>query len=183
MDSMQHLILLIIILLTAGLAYVPVRWPGGLHMTFSQHAATDRWSKIYYLLLFSVTLPLLLWFFIAWLVPEKNLPAAFTWFAMVAVVFQIACAFTPEVGGRLTKIHRILTGISAFAMLPLVAMLALAPALSSFTRLVAASTLVVMLVLLTIALRHQRGHSKAMLLQIGYYAGFFIALLVATYIG
>lgn len=180
---MQHLILLVVILLIAGLAYVPVRWPGGLHMTFSQHVAAARWSRIYYSLFFLIILPLLLWFFIAWLVPEKDLPTAFIWFAAVAVAFQIACTFVPEVGGIRTKIHRILTGISGFAMLPLVIMLALAQHLSLFTKFVALGMLVVMLVLLAIALRHQKGHNKALLLQIGYYGGFFIAVLAATYIG
>lgn len=180
---MQHLILLIIILLAGGLAYVPLRWPGGVHMTFSQHVARSRWSQIYYSLFFLVTLPLLLWFFVAWLVPEKRLPAAFIWFAVIAVIFQIACTFVPEVGGTKTKIHRVLTGVSGLAMLPLVMMLVSARYLSLFTRLVAAGMLLVMLVLLAIALRHQRGYSKALLLQIGYYTGFFIAVLAATYIG
>lgn len=180
---MQHLILLVVILLGAGLAYVPVRWPGGVHMTFSQHVAAERYSKVYYSLLSLLVLPVLLWFFITWFVPEKSLPVAFTWFATVAVVFQIACTFVPEVGGIRTTVHRILTGISGFAMLPLIIMLALAQHLSLFTRLVSLGMLVVMLTLLTIALRHQKGHSKALLLQIGYYAGFFIAILTATYIG
>jgi len=135
------------------------------------------------LIVFLVTLPLLLWFLITWLVPEKGLPIAFIWFAVIAVLFQIACTFVPEVGGMRTKIHRLLTGISGFAMLPLVAILALAQQLSFFTRLVAIGVLVVMLVLLTIALKHQKGHNKALLLQVGYYAGFFIAVLTATYIG
>lgn len=180
---MQHLILLVTIVLAAGLAYVPVRWPGGLHMTFSQHVARARWSKIYYSLLFLVTLPLLLWFFIAWFVPEKDLPAAFMWFAIVAVIFQIACTFVPEIGGVRTKVHRILAGISGLAMLPLMIILALAEHLSFFTKLVALVMLIAMLVLLTIALRNQNGHGKALLLQIGYYACFFIAILAATYVG
>jgi hypothetical protein len=68
-------------------------------------------------------------------------------------------------------------------MLPLVVMLFLAQYLSFFTRLVAIGALIFMSVLLVIALRHQRGHNKALLLQIGYYIGFFIAILSATYIG
>lgn len=180
---MQHLILLVIALLAAGLAYVPARWPGGLHMTFSQHVAADRWSKIYYSLLFLVTLPLLLWFFIAWFVPEKGLPATFVWFATVAVIFQIACTFVPETGGTRTTRHRVLTGISGLAMLPLVIMLVSAQHLSSFTKLMAAGMLAVMLALLAIALSHQKGHRRALLLQVGYYAGFFITILTATYAG
>jgi hypothetical protein len=116
-------------------------------------------------------------------VPEKGLPIAFVWLSAVAVIFQIACTFVPEVGGIRTKLHRVLTGISGFAMLPLVIMLVLAQHLSFFAKLVAAGMLVVMLVLLAIALKYQRGHKKARLLQTGYYTGFFIAILTATYFG
>ena len=165
---MQHLILLVLILLVAGLTFISVRWPGGLHMTFSQHVARGRWPKMYYSLLFLMTMPILFWFFAAWFVPENGLTAAFTWFAVVAIIFQIACTFVPEVGGTRTKMHRILTGISGLAMLPLMAMLVLAQYLSFFTKSVATGMLASMLILLAIALRYQKGHSKALLLQIGY---------------
>jgi len=180
---MQHLILLVTILLITGLSFIPLRWPGGLHMTFSQHVAAHRWSKVYYVLLFLVTLPLLLWFFAAWFVPERGLPSAFTWFAAVAIIFQIGCTFVPETGGRRTTVHRTLTGISGVAMVPLVVMLAMGEHLSLFARAVAGLALIFMLTLLSIALTHQKGHHKALFLQIGYYTGFFVAILAATYAG
>lgn len=180
---MQHLILLIILLLIAGLAYVLRRWPGGLHMTFSQHVARHHWSIIYYIVLFLASLPLLLWFITAWLVPQRDLPNTFIWFAAAAVIFQIACTFVPETGGTKTTIHRILTGISGLAMLPLMVMLAMGQQLSLFSRIVAGIALLCMLALLSIALTHQKGYHKALLLQVGYYTGFFAAILAVTYIG
>jgi hypothetical protein len=143
---MQHLLLLVITLVTVGLIFTVTRWPGGMHMTFSQHAATSRWSKIYYALLFLVTLPLLMWFFVGWFVPDNNLPDTFLWFAGVAVLFQIICTWVPEEGGIKTTVHRTLTGISGI-----------------------------------IALKNQKGFRWALLLQVGYYATFFIILLTATY--
>jgi len=181
-NYMQHLILLIILLLVAGLAYVPRRWPGGLHMTFSQHVARHHWSIVYYIVLFLASLPLLLWFFVAWFVPERGLPDAFIWFAAVAVVFQVACTFVPETGGIKTTIHRILTGISGITMLPLMLLLVTDWHLSTLSRVVAAAALVGMLILLSIALTHQKGYHKALLLQVGYYTGFFVAILTVTYI-
>lgn len=180
---MQHLILLVIILLVAGLAYVPLRWPGGLHMTFSQHVAVHHWSRIYYALLLLATLPLLLLFLVAWLVPERSLPSAFIWFATIAVIFQIACTFVPETGGRRTIIHRILTAISGIAMMPLVVMLIADQHLSPLARVVAFGVLILMLTLLFVVLMHRQGYNKALLLQIGYYAGSFVAILAATYVG
>jgi hypothetical protein len=128
---MQHLLLLVIIMLTLGLAYTVIKWPGGLHMTFSQHVAIARRSAIYYAILFLATLPLLMWFIAGWLVPQKQLPDGFLWFTYIAVLFQIVCTWFPEVGGWRTTTHRVLTGISGIAMLPLVVMLATASSLSA----------------------------------------------------
>ena len=179
---MQHLLILVIALVIIGLTFTVTKWPGGMHMTFSQHAATSRWSKIYYALLFLATLPLLMWFFFDWFVPNRSLPHAFLWFAGVAIVFQIICTWVPEEGGMKTKVHRSLTGISGIALLPLVIMIATAATLSTPVRVTAWIGLATMVVLLMIALRNQKGFRWALPLQAGYYAVFFIILLAATYV-
>ena len=178
---MQHLLILVIILVVTGLSFLLIKWPGSLNKTFSQHAAATKWSKIYYSLLFIVTLPLLFLYILDWLVPTKNLPNAFLWFAVIAVTFQILCTFFPEEGNPNAKIHRILTGISGIAMLPLVAIIALSPTVSTFASVLAWLSLTFMLVLLGIALTHQKGFKWALLLQVGYYAAFFTVLLSVTY--
>jgi hypothetical protein len=178
---MQHLLPLIIAVLILGLAFTVIRWPGGLHMTFSQHVVATRWSKIYYALLFLVTLPALLWFIAAWLVPHKHLPEVFLWFASIAVVFQILCTWFPEEGDWKTSVHRVLTGISGVAMLPLVVIIA---TVSSYSLLVTTTSWIAfgfMIVLLAIALSHQKEYKWALLLQVGYYASFFVVLMLATY--
>lgn len=178
---MQHLLALVVIMLILGLAYTVTKWPGGLHMTFSQHVAVTRQSAIYYAFLFLGTLPLLVWFIGSWLVPQKQLPDAFLWFMYVAVLFQIMCTWFPEVGGWRTTVHRVLTGISGAAMLPLVVMLATAASLSIVVRFSAWGILAFMVFLLAIARSNQKGYKWALLLQIGYYAAFFALLLLATY--
>lgn len=179
---MQHLLLLIIALLVLGLTYTVIQWPGGLHMTFSQHAARSRWSVVYYAFLFLITLPMLAWFVSAWLVPQKQLPEMFVWFTYVAVLFQIVCTWFPELGGWRTTTHRILTGISGFALLPLVIMLATTAGLSIFVRFSAWVALAVMTSLLVTALSNQKGYKWALLLQVAYYAMFFAVLLLAVYL-
>jgi hypothetical protein len=179
---MQHLLLLVIIMLIFGLAYTVTKWPGGLHLTFSQHVALARRSAIYYAFLFLATLPLLAWFISGWLVPQKQLPDAFLWFTYIAVLFQIVCTWFPEVGGWRTTVHRALTGISGIAMLPLMVMLATASRLSVAVKFFGWIALALMIFLLAIALSNQKGHRWALLLQIGYYAAFFAVLLMATYL-
>ncbi len=179
---MQHLILLIVLLLIAGLTFTVTRWKGGLHMTFSRHAATNRGSKIFYALLFLVTTPMLLLFFMAWFVPTKHLPTTFLWFATIASIFQILCTWIPEVGGRKTVVHRILAGVSAVALLPLVYIIAIASQISTLAHYISWSGLLLMLLILGIALANQKAHRFALLLQIAYFAIFFIVILTTTYL-
>jgi len=179
---MQHLILVVLFVLIIGLLITVTRWPGGLHMTFSQHAATSRQSKIFYALLFLITLPLLMWFFVEWLVPTKNLPIVFLWFATVAVIFQILCTLIPEDGGVRTVIHRTLTGISGIAMLPLVLILVLSPGISTYATATSCAALLLMMILLSVALKNQKDYPYALTLQVGYYVAFFIAILASTYL-
>jgi hypothetical protein len=179
---MQHLGLLTFLLIIVGLTVTVTKWRGGLHMTLSQRAATNRSSKIFYSLIFMATLPLLMFFFAAWLVPTKNLPNEFLWFATVAIVFQIACTWVPEEGGRKTIVHRILTSISGIALIPLIVIIASAPNLSTEIRNTAWVMLLIMIALLGIALSNQKGYRYALLLQIGYYLAFFIVILMITYL-
>ena len=179
---MQHLIILIILLLIAGLTFTVTKWKGGLHMTFSGHAATSRWSKIFYALLFLFTLPMLMLFFMEWFVPTKNLPSTFLWFAAIACIFQIRCTWVPDEGGRKTVVHRILTGVSGVTLLPVVLIIATSSQLSFIVKTITWIELILMITLLTIALANQKGYRFVLLLQIGYYAIFFIIILTTTYL-
>jgi hypothetical protein len=179
---MQHLLLLVIGLLVAGLTFTVIKWPGGLHMTFSQYAATNRWSKLFYCLLFVVTMPLLLWFFVVWFAPHNNLSAVFSWCAGVAVLFQILCTLVPETGGVRTTVHGALVSVSVLAMMPLVVMIGLSSDISTTVRLAAWIGLAAMLALLCTALMYRQGFRWVLLLQAGYYVAFLGVLLTATYL-
>lgn len=178
---MRYLLIAIIITLIFGLAFTAIKWPGGLHRTFSQHAVATRWSKIFYALLFLVTLPMLAWFVGAWLIPQKRLPDAFLWLTYIAALFQILCTWFPEVGGWRTIVHRMLAGVSAIAVLSLVVVIASSASLPILVRLVAWIGLSFMMLILAIALSHQNGYKWALLMQVGYYTVFFGVLLSVTY--
>jgi hypothetical protein len=121
-------------------------------------------------------------FFANWLVPTKNLSSAFLWFSAIAILFQIFCTWVPEEGGRKTVVHRILTGISGAALLPLMVILAISTNLSMTIRNAAWIGFVVMIGLLVTALNNQKGYRYALLLQVGYYTAFFIVILMVTYL-
>ncbi|HRC27962.1 MAG TPA: hypothetical protein PKV96_01080 [Candidatus Saccharimonas sp.] len=178
---MQHIGLLSFTLLLMGLAFTAIKLPGGLGKTFSQRVAGNRAAEVSYSLLFIVALPLLYVFFALWFVPTYSLPSIFRVFAAVSVVFQVVCTWVPERGGTMTIIHRILTGISGVALLPMVVIIANTQAIPTGLRYVAGVAFAAMLVLLGIALVKQKGFRYALLLQIGYYALFFGVVLSITY--
>lgn len=178
---MQHLGLYSFLILVLGLTFTLIKKPAGLEVTFSQRVANDKKAELLYSALFIVALSLLLLFFIIWFVPKYNLQSIFLVFAVVAVFFQIACTFFPERGGWLTAIHRVLTGISGVALLPMVVVLATAKSISDGLNYIIWLGLMAMIVLLAIALKNQKGFKYALLLQIGYYALFFAIILLVTY--
>lgn len=178
---MQHLGLLSVVLLAIGLTVTAVTLPGGLQKTFSQRVANNKQAELYYALLFIVVLPLLYIFFLLWFVPVIGIHHSFLWFAVVAIVFQIACTLVPERGGMHTIIHRMLTGISGVALLPLVVLIATTQSTPIFLQQVVWAVFALMIALLTVALLNQKGFKYALLLQIGYYALFFCAVLLVTY--
>lgn len=179
---MQHLGLLSFILLVAGLGLTAFTLSGGLSKTFSQRVSNNKTTEFLYSSLFLVTLPMLYLFFAAWFVPSLNMPQYFLIFAALAVIFQILCTWIPERGGKLTTTHRVLTGISGLALLPMVLIIAVTDSVLTGVKVAAWIALFGMVVLLTVALLNQKGYKYALLLQIGYYALFFAVILSATYV-
>ena len=177
----QHTGLISFLILVCGLLFTVIRWKGGLHMTFSQHVARSRWSIVYYSALFAVSLPVMYLFFAGWFVPTFHLTDWFLIFVAISITTQFLCTLFPETGGWKTTVHRILTGISGVALLPLVSMMIGSPFISLSERVLAVVCAVVMGILLVIALRNQKGYRYALLLQVGYYAAFFLTVLYATY--
>ncbi|MGB4768761.1 MAG: hypothetical protein WBP22_05935 [Candidatus Saccharimonas sp.] len=179
---MQHLGLLSFLLLVVGLLITALKLPGGLSKTFSQRVANSKIAEVLYSLLFILTLPLLYLFFAEWFVPSLGMPRHFLFFAAVAVIFQIVCTWMPERGGTMTTIHRVLTGISGIALLPMVFIIATTQSTSAYLMIVSWIALIGMLTLLAVALLNQKGFKYALLLQVGYYALFFAVILLVTYI-
>lgn len=179
---MQHLGLVSFLIFFIGLCITAIKLPGGLHLTFSQRVAHRKKAKILYSLLFIIGLSILYLFFKLWLVPTKHLPSAFLLFAAISIFFQIACTFVPEEGGTKTVIHRLLTGISGVALLPLMIILMTSQTISTSLRVITGESLILMLLLLIVALANQKGFKYALLLQIGYYSLFFSIILLVTYV-
>lgn len=159
------------------------KWPQGFHATFSQHAAAYRHTILYYNLLFTIVLPLLVLFFVGWFAPYFELPPVFTICLVISAVAQYIVTIIPETGGWKTRWHRIITAISALLILPALTVLLFAPSLSFVGRLIVLVGLFVMLGILVFAVIVNGKHRYLLWLQAGYYTAFLMPILLVAYAG
>jgi hypothetical protein len=178
----KYLGLISFIIIVGGLFFTVWRWPGGLHMTFSQHVARRRSSVVYYSLFFALSLPLLCIFLVDWFAPTYQLPSWYNLLVIVSSIFQFLCTLVPEITGWRVIAHRILTGVSGVLLLPATALIITSPVITRTDKVLAGTCLAGMTILLAIALKNQKHYPYALLLQGGYYLLFFVPILFITYL-
>ena len=175
----KYLGIVAIALLVTGLVFLIRKWPKDIHHTFSQHAAANRTSTIYYATLFAVILPILAIFFFSWFVPVHNVPSVFSILVALSLVCQLACTLVPEVG-KYVKTHQALAGISGLLLLPALLMCIFASNIGMIDRAIIVICCATMtLVLLLVVSKRTR---YALILQAMYFTAFFAPILVISYI-
>lgn len=177
----KHFGLLSAALLVPGLLLVVLKWPQGKHRTFSQHIATSKTAIIYYVLLFSIVLPLLLLFFLKWFIPYFKFSNIFTASIIVAALFQFLCTLIPEVGGWKSTVHRALAFLSADFLLIPVFLITISPFVSTLAKVISLLSFVAMTSIALLLIRSRAEHTHLLILQSGFFAMFFITVLTTTY--
>ncbi len=173
-----------VLILVFGLTILALRWPQGIHATFSRHAAAQKKTIIYYIVLFLLALPTLLVFFITWLVPALHLSKWFIVLAVTSMVLQHAVTLIPEIGGWRSKWHGILTACSALLLIPMLFLIIIAPIGTTGSKLISVACLVVMASIVTyqLLIADKQKLRYLLFLQAGYYGAFFTAMLTVTYL-
>jgi uncharacterized membrane protein len=164
-----------------GFAFITIAWPGNRHLTFSQHVARRKTSILFYILLFSATLPLLSLFFLEYFTDKIGAPIWLNAIILLSAITQYACTYIPEIGGIRSTLHRILAGISGIALIPALVIIELSSTvlLDSLFCLIG---LAVMLDCICITVLAKGKPQNALLLQTFYFAGFFIPVLFIEYL-
>ncbi|MFZ1258097.1 MAG: hypothetical protein WAQ25_01375 [Candidatus Saccharimonas sp.] len=165
------LFLVPLLVLAIGLVYFIRKWPkGGVHATFSQHAASTVQATRYYIALFLVCLPPIVVWFVVWLVPTLQLPIFSVVAMIVAAAAQIIATSVPERAPNI-ELHRAITAVSLVAIIITTAFLWL----STHSNMVAGCLLMMLLIVAYASTLRDRA-KYPMLLQVGFYASFFAAL-------
>lgn len=180
----QQLLLIALVILIFGLSTVVLRYRTGLGSTFSQRVARDNLGIVFYCLLFLVVSPILFTFFDKWFVPYYDAPSIFLWCIGLSLLAQVACTLFPELPSRnrFVEAHRYLAGISGLLLLPALFSLLTVTNMSAL-KFVAVALCVLLMIAIILGSMHRRIRMQyALLLQIGYYALFFAAILTLTYV-
>jgi len=153
------------LVLFGGAAFIVYKWPQGKHATLSQHVAVSKPKILYYILLFTIVLALMLPFFFYWFMPTFHVSVWFGIFIAVASIAQYACTLIPEVGGWKTEWHRFLAGLSAASLVPAVCVLLTTSSVPAVGKLLMAVGLAIMLGSIILLLRGKGRHSHFLILQ------------------
>lgn len=167
-----------VVILAIGLGLLAIRWPRGIHKTFSQHAAASRCLIVYYAVLFSIVLVLLNIFFITWFIPTFRLSGIFTVLILGSSLCQLLCTFIPETNSWRIVVHRILAAASAVLLLPCLPLL--------FTLNggeIAIASFIVMTCIIAIVFITRAKPRYSLLLQTTYFIAFFAPIIALSYAG
>jgi len=181
MHTYRNYLLYSIVVLFSGLLFLICRWPRGRNYTFSQHAAGQRSSILYYIALFATALPMLYIFFWKYFVPHYKLPALTLGLIGASATAQIGCTLVPEIGDRHTTVHRVLAGLSAVLLPPVLLILLMSPPITLLDKLWVGAAFVLMTGVIGATLYTKQLRLPALLLQATYFTVFFAALAIVTY--
>lgn len=183
MEDFKYFGLYAFILLILGLVFVIYRWPAGKQATFSQHVAQHRRSIIYYAMLFSIVLPILLLFFVGWFIPHFNLSIWFAILITLASIAQLMATIIPETRGWKVPFHRFISGLSGVLLIPTLALTLNSEAISMTGKVAALIGVCVMAAVIgQLMVTKKEMFTPSFVHQSLYYAAFFVPILVISYV-
>lgn len=179
----QHIIWFGLILLALGLYGVVKFWPeGGSSKTFSQHVANHKAGVLYYILLFTVVLPIFATFFFYWFIPTYQPIPMFGICIFIGLLAQYFCTFFPEIGKKRKAIHRGLAFISALGLLLAIGTSLISDLFSLSDKVFLALGLLIMTYLISALIVTRTKHPKVLYIQAGYFLAFFASILLVVYL-
>lgn len=180
-ESYKPLGLISILLTWAGLIFLIRKWPGSKSMTFSQHAAASRSSKLFYAILFSLTLPLLYMFVVKWFIPAFEMGSVFLAFVVIAITGQLIAVWVPETVGVKKTVHYVGAYMMHTLLIPLTVLI-LFSAVSAPAKTVAVVALTAMIAVWSMHFSKESVRKRALHFQSAYVAAFHLTILASTYL-
>lgn len=180
--SWDSLGLISIVLSWVGLLFMIWYWKGDLAKTFSQNAARNNNSIIFYALLWLVCLPILAWFLLVPFYDALELNIVFLVISAIAVLGMLIAALIPETKGWKVKIHRLGAFTMAICFMPLVTLIIFSPVISTIAQIVSVFALMFMIFSAIYSRRNGPNHPKLLIGQALYILAFQFSVIFAYYL-
>jgi hypothetical protein len=182
-ETFHHLGLLSLATIVVGLGYILRRWGRQSIFSLSRHAARQRPSRVIFAVCLSLSISLFALFAFGWLIPTYHLGVGYGFVLAASLACALVAALVPDSGGQSSKIHGITAWTMAVGMLVLVVALLFAPSLSVFARffLVIITSYLLIDWVLFLFVRWSRRYF--LVFQASYVLCFYLAALVAAYLG
>jgi hypothetical protein len=166
----------------AGLLFMIHKWRGDKSMSYSGHAARYTTAKIYYFVLFIITLPIFYIFVDKWFVPELGLSKYFLYLTVLAIIGQLISVSVPSIKGRKETIHNIGAFIIHTSLIGLTAYLLASSHVPAIARGVTAVALAFMVSIWVLFIFTTRLKTRGLIYQSLFVACFHITILAAAYL-
>jgi hypothetical protein len=179
---MNNVGLISVLVAWVGLFFLIWKWKGNLDLTFSQNAARERSSRIFYTVLWLFVLPMFFWFLMVPFASELQLGLVYKILVVTATLGMLVAALVPEIEGWKKPVHRFAAYTMAYTMLPVVMLIAASGQISFFARAVTSFISIVLFIGLVISIKEKRQHKHMLVSQGSYIALFHLAILLAYYL-
>jgi hypothetical protein len=180
--SWDNLGLISVVLSWAGLVFMIWYWKGDFSKTFSQNAARQKSTIIYYAILWLICLPPFTWFLLFPFYETLQLNGFFRIIGIIAALGMLIAALIPETVGWKAKVHRFSAFMMAWCFIPLTLLIAFSPVVSVLGKTTSFLTSFFMLFSAIYLLKKNAEHPNLLSLQGLYIAVFQVSVLVAYYL-
>lgn len=175
--SWNSLGLISIFVTWVGLLFLVMKWPGNRSMTYSQHAAQNVQSRIYYALMWIIILPVFYYFVAFWLRDELNLPNAYFIISSLATAGMFVAALVPEIGKTQRIIHRIAAFSMSTFMVPVLSFFLFSNEVSDFAKVVLFLSILLMTYNVVLLLYKNGIHKNMFIIQTSHIVAFHISII------
>lgn len=182
-ELLRHFSLLALVAILVGLGYILHRWGWRTVLSLSTHAAMQRPSYIIFATSLTVSGMLCAGFVYGWLAPTFELAMGFEVIFGLALLCALISAVVPDSGGVNGKIHGVAAWSMAVLMLVLVVALLLTPGIGVIAKFLLAVLGSYMLLDWILFLFVRSTRRFFLIFQSSYVLCFYLALLVAGYLG
>ncbi len=182
LDFYKNFVLLAVLSYWPAAIYIVRKWPNGRHITFSQHAASNKKASLIFGIAITLETSFYTLFLYRWFIPTFHMGMLFKVLVAIILVLHLMAGLVPETKGLAKKTHRFVAYAATWLFLPTQFILTITSTIPLLARIVSASFFVILCASCVLYLTTPRAREVKLLIQTACIAALPITLIAATYL-